>query len=368
MEYAPKPVFEPNFKKRTKHFSLNSKGNINYDIYLQIESPSEIRITAIQSNLKKKFEHIYSLESLKSIKYLSLLETIDEIYDEIINKIELKIPLIIEETNNLKINIETFHTKFKEINFYLEEKEKNTNDKFNEIYLYINELRENEKKQNEKIQLLVNKTNELENKIKILENNYKDLNNENKSLKNQLNEQIKKNEIIFCESIILKDKYSYIELIKNWINPNKPISFKLLYRMSDNGNDIRTFHKLCDYKGPTISLIYLNDGNIIGGYTSVDWDTTSSWKKDNNSFIFNLNKKLKCNKKIDGTSSIYCDQRYACYFNSFGYNENSSYNMKKFFFFNRDGNFLNGNQILDYNKSIELEPKEVEVLNVFLNE
>ena len=42
--------------------------------------------------------------------------------------------------------------------------------------------------------------------------------------------------------------------------------------------------------------------------------------------------------------------------------------MKKFFFFNSDRYFSNGKKILDYNKSIELEPKEVEVLNVFLNE
>ena len=83
MEQAPKPISDLNFQKRTKHFSLNSKGNINYDICFQIESPLEIRITAIQSNLKKKFETNYSLESLKKIKYLSLLETIDEIYDEI---------------------------------------------------------------------------------------------------------------------------------------------------------------------------------------------------------------------------------------------------------------------------------------------
>ena len=134
--------------------------------------------------------------------------------------------------------------------------------------------------------------------------------------------------------------------------------------MSDHGSDIRTFHKLCDNKGPTISLIYLNDGNIIGGYTSVDWDKSSRWKNDNNSFIFNLNKKLKCNKKNYSECSIYCDERYACYFGTFGYDEYSSYNMKAFTFYNSDWNYLNGKKILDYNKQITLEPKEVEVLNV----
>ena len=134
--------------------------------------------------------------------------------------------------------------------------------------------------------------------------------------------------------------------------------------MSDHGSDIRTFHKLCDNKGPTISLIYLNDGNIIGGYTSVDWDKTSGWKNDNNSFIFNLNKKLKCNKNNNTKCSIYCNERYACYFDTFGYSEHSSYNMKAFTFYNSEIYYLNGKKILDYNKQITLEPKEVEVLNV----
>ena len=58
MEQAPKPISDLNFQKRTKHFSLNSKGNINYDICFQIESPLEIRITAIQSNLKNNLEII----------------------------------------------------------------------------------------------------------------------------------------------------------------------------------------------------------------------------------------------------------------------------------------------------------------------
>ena len=38
--------------------------------------------------------------------------------------------------------------------------------------------------------------------------------------------------------------------------------------------------------------------------------------------------------------------------------------MKKLFFLNGDSYFLNGKQILNFNKETELTPKEVEVLSV----
>ena len=288
---------------------------------------------------------------LKCNKYLLLLDTIDEIFEEIINKIEFKKPMLFEETNSLKIIIETGHSKFKDIIFYLKEKEKNINDKFNELYLYINELKEKEKNQDKKIVLF-------EEKIKELEKSNNELKEEIKLLKNN------KNETINDESIILKDNMKYISILKNWINPNKKIIFKILFRMSRDGYDLQSFHQLCDNKGPTISLFYLKDGNIIGGYTPLNWDTTSWWKFDNETFIFNLNKNLKCNKKNKNCESIFCHPAYAGFYDTFGYYESSNYNMKKLFFLNGESYFKNGKQILDYNKSIELEPMEVEILSV----
>ena len=99
---------------------------------------------------------------LKKNKYLSSLDTIDEIFDEIINKISFKNPTIYEETNCLKIVIETFHSKFKDITFYLDEKEKNINDKIEELYSIIKQLKEKELIQDEKIKNLEKKINELE--------------------------------------------------------------------------------------------------------------------------------------------------------------------------------------------------------------
>ena len=91
--------------------------------------------------------------------------------------------------------------------------------------------------------------------------------------------------------------------------------------MSRDGDKIQTFHKLCDnINSPTVCLISLKDGNIIGGYTTLTWDCSGKWKNDNDSFIFNLNKNLKC-EKGSNEGSIYCSKSYALDFDSFCYNE-----------------------------------------------
>ena len=137
------------------------------------------------------------------------------------------------------------------------------------------------------------KINKMEEKINLLENLLKtnDVSNENNIITN-------------LNSNIIKDNIIYKKTIKNWINPNKNIKADLLYRLSKDGNYTSTFHQKCDNKGPTLSIFNLKDGNNVGLYTSLDWDTSSLWKSDLNSFIFNLNKNTIYKKKSN--LSIYC--------------------------------------------------------------
>ena len=320
-----------------------------YIISFQTECNSEISITATEENKSKIYYKKFSLTFLKKNKYLSLLDTIDEIFDEIINLLTHKNPTLYEENNCLKIIIETFHSKFKDITFYLDEKKKSVNDSIDELYLIINQLKEKEKIQDEKIKKLEEKIDELE--------------KTNMDLK-QKNEKLESNIIYEKESLILKDKYNYVTCLKNWINPNRKISFKLLYRMTRDGHSIQTFHKLCDNQGPTISLYLLNDGNIVGGYISLSWNTSGGWKSDNDAFVFNLNKNLKCVKKSPNSNCVFFHISYSGFFGTLGYYESSNDSMKKLFFFNSDSYFRNGNQILDYNENKVLEPKEVEILGI----
>ena len=137
----------------------------------------------------------------------------------------------------------------------------------------------------------------------------------------------------------------------------------VLYRMSRDGTSIKIFHSLCDNKGPTISLYLLKDGNIVGGYTSLNYNSFSGWKSDNEAFVFNLNKKLKCMSKKD-YNIIFFRSSYSGFVNTLGYYEASQDSMRNLFYFNSDYYFIDGNKLLDYKKKVELEAKEVEVLSV----
>ena len=102
------------------------------------------------------------------------------------------------------------------------------------------------------------------------------------------------------DSLIIGKNEEYNKTLKNWINSNKNINSKLLYRMSKDGSNFNNFHSLCDNQGPTISLFKLTNQDIIGIYTPLSWDKNSNRKTDSQIFTFSLTK----NYKIQ--SEIYC--------------------------------------------------------------
>ena len=62
----------------------------------------------------------------------------------------------------------------------------------------------------------------------------------------------------FKSSSIIKNDNDNINLIKNWIEETikkDKIKFELIFKMSENGNKSEDFHKYCDNKGPTLTLI-----------------------------------------------------------------------------------------------------------------
>ena len=166
-------------------------------------------------------------------------------------------------------------------------------------------------------------------------------------------------------SLIINNNNYYIKLIKDWINPNKKIEAELLYRLSRDGDQISTFHQLCDNKGPTLTLFYTQDGNKGGIYTPLSWDTKSGWKNDMETFSFSLNKTQKY-KKINKNYSIYCGINYGPWIYSFGFYENQ---MKKIKLNSSNNNYFEkGSEILS-NNSLEYkyyDIKEVEVYKIII--
>ena len=77
--------------------------------------------------------------------------------------------------------------------------------------------------------------------------------------------------------------------------------FNLIYRGSADGFEPSDFHKFCDNKGSTISVIKTTENEIFGGYTSLEWKSPEEqensedsnkeedWKNDEEAFLFSVN-------------------------------------------------------------------------------
>ena len=156
--------------------------------------------------------------------------------------------------------------------------------------------------------------------------------------------------------------------LKKWINPSRKIKAELLYRLSENGDKFSTFHEICDNKGPTLTLFHSNDGNIIGIYTPLSLDSSSSsfWKNDMDTFIFNLNKNQKY-KKLKNDYSIWCYNRDGPYTIYLGCNSVNS--MKSIRHWGNEINeyYDKGSEILPSNNQVkEYELIESEVYKIII--
>ncbi|CDW84393.1 tldc domain-containing protein [Stylonychia lemnae] len=66
-----------------------------------------------------------------------------------------------------------------------------------------------------------------------------------------------------------------------------------LYKGSTDGFKAQKFHQKCDNKGPTVTFILSEFGQVFGGYTSVPWKTPENYfqrQKDKKAFVFQLTK------------------------------------------------------------------------------
>jgi len=168
--------------------------------------------------------------------------------------------------------------------------------------------------------------------IKDIEFNFEEDDKTNKFLEQIKNFwKIKKGKKLYFSnldsSLIINNNKEYIKILKNWINPDKNIKSELLYRLSRDGKEISKFHKLCDDKGPTLTLFQIEDGNKGGIYTPLSWDIKSNTKKDKETFMFNLNRNEKYKKIDDERASIFCTKDYGPWTYSFGFYKDNS--MKK---------------------------------------
>ena len=264
--------------RKEKFNSKDEKGQ-NYEIEIAVADDSILFKSEINNEvIVKRYSSIYSFDKLKKNKLFSILENIEEIYDQL--EVYIKDDQVTSKLNDniLIITLITRVKKYPEISFELKQ-----------------EMMDNK----QIINILIDKVAKLESKNKELESEIKYLKEENEKMKINfieinkfLNEKKEKQRIknspFNGSSLILKDEE--IKMVCDWIKPNAKIKTKLLYRVSKDGDGL--FGTRCTNKGPIIIFVKLDNGFRFGSFSG-NWNNKGEWVKDKDAFLFSLNNKLK---------------------------------------------------------------------------
>lgn len=70
---------------------------------------------------------------------------------------------------------------------------------------------------------------------------------------------------------------------------NLNVHWKLLFRASEHELNPRSFHKHCDWRGPTITLVKAENNMVAAGYNEDDWNSDGKFTKNSNGFIVAVN-------------------------------------------------------------------------------
>ena len=276
---APKDFieFSTNIKSNEKEFknTLSQKlNNLN------------IKIINLKSIPQLNYESEFTKTQLDKIStFFKMFNDINELIPELSEKLKNNYFSLQVNQSYILLNIETKIKNIPNFSFILYNKD-NLSLTYNEaLYDIINNiLKDNEylkneiKEQKEEISKLKNEIKDIKNIINMNINNFKEISNN------------------IIDSKILHNIQD-VQLISNWIKPNKKIQFKLLFRASRDGDRISTFTSKVSGKCPTLIIIKSNCGNKFGGFTSEQWNMTGyySYKSDPTSFIFSIDKRKKYN-------------------------------------------------------------------------
>jgi hypothetical protein len=313
---------------KSVEFDIDSSLNIEYKVKLENIKDEKLLIT-INSNSKEGISAIetnFTLKNIKENSYFSICKNIQDVLNLLIPEFQKNDPNLIEDKKSFKL-IVPLSASNTEIIFFLKKQKK--------FELNLENLYNIIKEQNKNINSLENKIKDLENQIQILK--------QNQSIGN----------------------YKNFYKIRDWISNDKNMEFKLLFSLSNDGIDAKTFHDLCDHQFPTIILIETTKGYQFGGFTPLDWYTEKieledyENKTDNETFLFSLDFNKKYEKK-NNNRSICCNRKCGPMFGA-GCDLKINNPLNKGFVANMNYNTFVNDYELTHGEAGKFDVKELEV-------
>ena len=178
----------------------------------------------------------------------------------------------------------------------------------------VEELNKNNVQIDEK-EMLRRKLEELENLKLKYEQEIRTIKNQNSII--QESSGLEKNQHIFEEKtqqISVKGDIIHntdeLELITRKINKaNKKITLNLLYKATVDSDKAQAFHEKCDEAQSSLVLVETDKGKRYGGFTTCSWEGECIDKKDENAFVFSLDK-MMIYENIPGEDAIGCYPKF----------------------------------------------------------
>ena len=274
------------------------------------------------SLIPRDYKACFTVEQLCDInKFFLNFQDAKEIVDGVLKALEQKNANIKFIDNKCIIQMINPITKLTfEINLNLEEKD--TNSRVCNLENYISE-------QNKKMILM-------EERLKILE--------EKMAKYGQTKKEDEEKNLLFTGSEILTNEAK--DMLLNWL-PRKPNKITLLMNSNRDGDSTKSFMNKCKGKCPTLAVIKTTNGYVFGGYTTQMWKEGKV--KDNNAFVFSIDKKRKYNiKQPENAIGFGKYWEFGYFFNAIAVTDNCTKN---------NGNYV-GNKTYDIPEQFELNGGE----------
>ena len=306
MEDAEAPTVgetEPSFEQKSS-LKIDQKESdyiLNFGIYGE-SIYFELYDLKIQNY---KYMDIFNLDSLKKINcFFNQFQNTDKMI-KVINNFMNSDKFRINDENNESKTIYFSNPLDEEdiISIELKMKEKSRKEIVKDLSNTVTELKEKNIDLENKINTMNNLLTEIQKKYdeKILK-----LEESLRIMNQKLEEEKSINQDSSIDSLIVSKKED-VQLLKEWISPNKKISFELIYRATRDGDTIKDFHNKCDNKSPTICIMETPKGYIFGGYTTVLFNLLENKEvkiKDDKAFVFSLDKREKYKTKDENRAII----------------------------------------------------------------
>ena len=171
-----------------------------------------------------------------------------------------------EEISLLKDQIEELLSNQKKNDQFLKDKIK----EIDELKLYIEELLQKQRKSESEYQYMLRK-----------------------SKKNEMEDQmisIQDTRLEIVRGDIIQDTKELELLTRKISKNNNKIILNLLFKAIVDSDKAEAFHEKCDFAKSTLVLVKSTNGKRFGGYTSCTWKGNNIEKKDDNAFVFSLDK------------------------------------------------------------------------------